>query len=336
MTQPAPIVDIHAHHTPERYKHALRTKGHWYGLDETPGELGRGGFDKGVEERLADMDALGCDMQLVTPTAGFYQYGNDLETTRQIARECNDEIAEIVQAHPDRFKGLATVPMQDTGAAVAELERAMRVLGLEGVMISDHVQGRMYDDPVFLPFFEAAEALGAIVFFHQGGDTIVHTRTSRYKLGNAIGNLTERALVFAALVFGGVIDRCPGLKPLLAHGGGYAPYGAPRMDKVSGAMEPGGGLTSPFPDGGHGLARAPSEYLSRFWYDCCTYSGPVLRFLLDTVGSDRVMLGTDYPAPMLLHDAVRWVRGLPELTEEEKVAVLQSNAAVFLGRSSQE
>ena len=92
-------------------------------------------------------------------------------------------------------------------------------------------------------------------------------------------------------------------------------------------------LTPPFPqpDGQYALSRPPSTYLDRFFYDCCTYDGRALRYLIDTVGLDRVMLGTDYPAPMLLRDAVRWVNGLDTLTDEEKRAILADNPTAFLG-----
>ena len=329
-----PVIDMHAHVTPERYKKAIRERGVWHGLDAVPGELGLGGFDKSLEERLSEMDRLGVDKQLITPTVGFYQYGNELEVTRSIARECNDEIGEMVASHPARFAGMATLPMQDPPSAIAEMERAMSELGLKGVIISDHVAGRTYDEPDFLPFFRSAEELGAIVFFHQGGDTVVNHRIRRYKLGNAVGNLTERALVFATLVFGGVMDRCPDLEPYLAHGGGYTTFGVARMDKVSGALEDGsgGGFIPPFgQDDGFAQTLPPSDYLRRFHYDCCTYSGPVLRFLIDAVGIDRVVLGTDYPAPMVLHDAVTWVRGLPQLDEAEKEAILVTNPGRMLG-----
>lgn len=332
------VIDTHAHVTPERYKNAIATEGTWYGLDGVPGELDRGSFAKPISDRLIEMDSTGVDMQLITPTAGFYQYSNELETTKAIARECNNEIAEIVEEHPTRFAGLATVPMQDPPSAIAELERAVQNLKLRGVMISDHVAGRTYDEPEFLPFFQAAEQMGAIVFFHQGGDTVVSHRIRRYNLGNAVGNMTERALVFGALVFGGIMDKCPDLNPLLAHGGGYTAFGISRMDKVAGALEGEyertGKLTPPFgPEKsfGYQLARAPSEYLDRFYYDCCTYSGPALRYLIDRVGINRVVLGTDHPAPMYLLDPVNWVNGLPELTSTEKEAILSKNPSTFLG-----
>lgn len=333
------VVDIHAHVTPERYKEAIRTKGSWYGLGPEAGELNRPGFVKSLPERLAEMDAIGVDRQLITPTVGFFQYRNELATTIAIARECNEEVAEIVDRHPTRFSGLGTVPMQDPTAAVEELTRIVKELNLKGVIVSDHVNGRTYDEPDFLPFFKAAEALGAIIFFHQGGDTIVTKRISRYRLGNGVGNLTERTLVYCALVFGGVMDECPNLRPLLAHGGGYTAYGIGRLDKIAGALDrksPNDPLATPFTElkSEFKLTRAPSEYLNKFYYDCVTFDGRALRFLIDSVGIDRVMLGSDSPAPMELPNAAGWIKGLKELTADEKEAILSRNAASFLGLGS--
>lgn len=328
-----PVIDLHAHVTPERYKKAIQKTGYWYGLDASAGELDRGGFARPLSHRLEEMDRFGVDMQLVTPTIGFYQYENSLEITTMIHRDCADEIEEMVTEHPDRFLGMGMVPMQDPATAVTELEALME-RGFKGIILNDHVAGVTYDEPLFLPFFEAAESLGALLFFHQGGETITTGRNPRYKLPNAVGNLTERTMLYATLVFGGVLDRFPNLKMLLGHGGGYTPYGVARMDKVAGALAPefDGQMNPPFPgDDGFSQQRPPSEYLDRFYYDCCTYSGPVLRFLIDTVGIERVVLGTDYPAPMFLDDPVNWVKSLPELDEAEKQAILEDNSNALLG-----
>jgi aminocarboxymuconate-semialdehyde decarboxylase len=331
-----PIIDTHAHLTPEPYKLAIANGDTWHGLGPKAGGVLFPGFALSVDERLAQMDGHGIDIQLITPTVGFFQYHNDLDVTRQIARECNDEIADVVATHPTRFRGLATLPMQDVEAAIAELERAMGELGMEGAILSDHVNGKTYDSPDFRELFARAEALGALLMFHQGGDTVVDHRIKRFSLGNAVGNLTERTLVFAALVFSGVMDDFPGLKVLLAHGGGFVTMGVHRLDKVAGALEggyPESGLVPPFgfdPDTDFRLPRPPSRYLDRFYYDTCVYNGDVLRFIIDSVGVDRVMLGTDDPAPMVQDDPVRWLNGLPQLTADEKQAILFDNATVLL------
>lgn len=338
------VIDLHAHLTPERFKAAVRDRGEWHGLTSEVGELQFPGFRLTADERLAEMDRMGVDVQVLSPNVGFFQYDNDLAVTATVARETNDEIAELMSRHPGRFMGLATLPMQDIPSAIAEMERAMLDLRFQGVEIGDHVNGLTYDDGCFRPFFQAAEALGAIVFFHQSGPTVVTERIDRYQLSNSIGNLTDRTITYASLVYGGVLDAFPRLKPLLAHGGGYAAFGAARMDKASGALEPDqrersrsqhfDGYTSPF-DGAtrapHRMLRAPSSYLGSFSYDCCTFSGPTLRFLIDAVGVDRVVLGTDYPAPMVLLDAVNWVSGLGCLDADEKEAILSRNPAALLG-----
>jgi aminocarboxymuconate-semialdehyde decarboxylase len=332
----AQVTDIHAHVTPERFKKAIARDGSWHGLGPEAGELHRHGFTQSLTERLAEMDAVGIDRQLVTPTQGFYQYGNSVDATTTIAQECNEEIAQMVDDNPDRFSGLATLPMQDVPAAIEELTRVVKDLNLKGAMISDHVAGRTYDEPEFLPFFKAAEELGAILFLHQGSDTIVKKRIGKYSLPNAVGNPTERALSYSALVFGGVMDQCPDLKVLLAHGGGYTAFGIGRLDKVAGALEggyPDGPLEPPFPqpEGQYRLTRPPSSYLNDFFYDCVTYNGDALRFLIDSVGIERVMLGTDYPAPMFLQKSVNWINSLSQLTDDEKESILSVNSAAFLG-----
>ena len=327
-----PVIDLHAHVTPERYKKAIAEDGHWYGLDARAGELDRGGFAQPLARRLEEMDGFGVDMQLVTPTVGFYQYDKPVEITKMIHRECTAEIEEMFTEHSDRFLGMGMVPMQDPPTAIAELERLID-RGFKGIILNDHVLGVTYDDPRYLPFFAAAEELGALLFFHQGGETITTRRNPKYKLPNAVGNLTERTMLYATLVFGGVLDKHPDLKMLLGHGGGYTPYGVARMDKVAGALPPefDGEMHPPFPgDDGFDHDKPASEYLDRFFYDCCTYSGPVLRFLIDTVGIERVVLGTDYPAPMFLYDPVNWVRGLDELTDEEKESILVGNSNELL------
>ncbi|MGH7902848.1 MAG: amidohydrolase family protein [Candidatus Dormibacteraceae bacterium] len=337
------VIDVHAHVTPERFKAAIRERGEWHGLRSRVGELQFPGFRMTPPERVAQMEKLGVDVQILSPNVGFFQYGNDPATTIAIARECNDEIAEMAVEYPGKFGGFASLPMQDLGAAIGEMERVMGDLRFKGVEVGDHVNGRTWDEREFDPFWEAAESLGAIVFFHQGGGTVVTPRIDRYHLSNAVGNLTDRTLTFGALVFGGVLDRFPKLRPLLAHAGGYTAFGLSRMDKVAGALEEGDegaaerfkGFHSPLdsetPDRLSPITRPPSSYAGLFYYDCCTFSGASLRLLIDSVGIDQVVLGTDYPAPMELLNAVSWINGLDCLTADEKEAILSRNPGRMVG-----
>jgi aminocarboxymuconate-semialdehyde decarboxylase len=324
-----PVIDIHNHVTPRRFVEAIQRDGRWYGLTGSVGELHIPKFSISAKDRVAEMDAMGVDMHALTVNTGFFRYDLDAEVTRKIASECNAELAEMVEMFPERFTALASVPLQDVGLAIDTMEHAMTVLGFRGVTIGDYVNDHTLDEPQFHPFWRAVEELGAVVFFHQCAATVVEHRTTRYGLPNVIGNLADRAITFGCLVYGGIMDKFPDLKICLGHAGGYAAFGASRMDKgwQAGAME----NMPEFEDSRTFLERAPSEYLGRFYYDCCTYSESSLRFLVDAVGIDRVVLGTDYPAPMMLDDPVRWIRSLPSFTAAEQDAILADNPTRLLG-----
>jgi aminocarboxymuconate-semialdehyde decarboxylase len=267
------------------------------------------------------MDSLGVDVHVVSPYAGFYNYHLDTSVAVATSRESNDEIAQMCKSWPDRFAGLATLPMQDVDATVAELERVMVELGFKGAMIDDKINGKLLDEPEFLPFWKAAEQLGALILFHQGGDTVVSPRIRRYHLPNSIGNLADRTLTFASLVFGGVMDACPGLKVCFSHGGGYACWGAARMDRGWGGL----------PETERHNPEPPSAYLKRFYYDSIVYTESALRFLIDTVGIDRVLFGTDWPYDMAQDWPVSWVLSMESLTQDEKEAILWKNLERVLG-----
>jgi aminocarboxymuconate-semialdehyde decarboxylase len=324
-----PVVDIHNHVTPRRFRDAIEEQGEWHGLGPDVGELHIPRFSISPEDRIAEMDRMGVDVHALTINTGFFKYDLDAEVVKVIARECNEELAEMTNAHPDRFTALASVPLQDVPLAIDEMAYAMGELGFKGVTIGDHVDGRMLDEKEFRPFWRSVEELGAVVFFHQCSATVVESRTDRYGLPNTIGNLTDRAITFGTLVYGGVMDEFPGLKICLGHAGGYTAFGIARMDKGwrAGAME----NMPEFEDARTHLQRPPSEYLSRFYYDSCTYTEESLRFLIDMVGIDQVVLGTDYPAPMILDDAVNWINSLESLTASEKNAILSANPTRLLG-----
>ena len=327
-------IDVHAHLTPQCFWRATENGGDWHTLRRETDARGMeyalvGGRRQALpprakwtpEERLADMDSLGVDVHVVSPYVGFYNYHLPAEVARATSVETNDEIAGMIRAWPERFAGLGTLPMQDVKAAISEMERCMSQLGLKGVEINDHVNGRTLEEPEFRPFWKAAQELGALVFFHQGGDTVVTPRSARYHLPNTIGNLADRAVTFATLVFGGVMDEFPDLKICLGHGGGYTCYGIGRMDH-------GWQVRS---EARVHITQPPSAYLGRFYYDCIVYTEPALRFLIDSVGADRVVFGTDWPYDMALDWPVAWVLGMKGLSQEEKEAILWKNLERLLG-----
>jgi aminocarboxymuconate-semialdehyde decarboxylase len=320
-------IDVHTHVTPRRFRDAVADGGEWHGLTASTGELEIPKFSLRAPDRVAEMDEMGVGVQVLSPNTGFYCYDRAPETARAISRECLDELADMRDEFPDRFAIAGTVPMQDVAVAISELEHAMLERGACGVMIDDQVNGHTYDEQQFGPFWRAAEELGALVLFHQGGPTLVDERTKRYALSNSIGNLVERALSFGTLVFGGVVDEFPDLRLCLCHAGGYVAFGIARMDKAWRAGVEG---VPGFEDAALNLERPPSDYLASFYYDSCTHSAETLRFLIDTVGIDQVVFGTDYPAKMILDDGVDWINGLEALGSEEKAAILSENPARLL------
>ena len=237
-------IDIHAHLTPQCFWRATQNGGDWHTVKRDQDSRGREiavvGDHRGQlppkaswtpEQRLSDMDSLGVDVQVVSPYSGFYNYHLDSSIAIATSRESNDEVGQMAKSWPGRFAGLGTLPMQDVAAAVTELERIMSQPGFKGAMINDQINGNWLDDPKFLPFWKAAEASGAMILFHQGGETLVSSRIRRYHLPNSIGNLADRAVTFASLVMGGVMDACPDLRVCLSHGGGYTCQGIGRIDR---------------------------------------------------------------------------------------------------------
>jgi aminocarboxymuconate-semialdehyde decarboxylase len=271
----------------------------------------------GRDLRIADMDRLGVDVQAVSPNPGQLYYHVDPEIGREASRLTNDGIAAAVAKHPDRFVGLGTVQLQDAGMAVAELRRVVRDLGFRGIEISSNVDGRDLHAPELRPFWAAAEELGVLVFIHPLGFT--HgDRLCEYYFNNLIGNPLESTLAVGHLIFGGVLDRYPGLRLCVAHGGGYLPGYWGRMDHGWRARA----------DCSEHCANLPSSYLRRIWLDTLVFDKDQLDSLVRTHGADRLMLGTDYPFDMAEPDPVGFHQ---RLADGDRAKILGLNAAELLG-----
>jgi aminocarboxymuconate-semialdehyde decarboxylase len=327
-------IDIHAHLVPRSLWQAADAGREWHGFRHEPGDglgtmLGGGrrtAFNSPKvrftpEERLKDMDAQGVDMQVVSIHTPFFGYHLDPAQGLALAREVNDEIAAMTRQWPQRFAGLATLPVQDVKAAIDELERAVTVLGLKGAGLDTIVNGENWDEPKFRPLFKAAEAMGAVLFFHpQPQHNFMMQRTTKYGLFNSLGVIVEDAIVVAVLIFGGVLDACPDLKVCVAHGGGPACFAMGRLDR--------GWLGTA--DTLRVIKQAPSTYQRRLYYDTVVGSEKALRFLLDEVGDDRVVLGSDWPFVPWHPSPVTWLQNLKTVTPGEKEKILWRNLESLL------
>jgi aminocarboxymuconate-semialdehyde decarboxylase len=278
----------------------------------------RGGWD--LERRLADMDAAEVDMQVLSNAPQTFLYNQDAALTAATSALQNEQIARLTKAHPDRFMGMATLPMQDPAWAVVELRRAVRELGLVGAQIGSHIEGKNLDDPSLAPFWAAVAELDAFIMIHPvkpaGGD-----RTKAYYLANLIGNPLDTTIAAACLAFGGVMDRHPQLKVLLVHGGGFVPYQYGRWNHGWRVRE----------EPKRCIDHAPEPAIRRFYYDTITHGKPALEYLIATMGADHVVLGSDYPYDMGNWELVREARALP-ISEADKARILSGTAAALLRR----
>jgi aminocarboxymuconate-semialdehyde decarboxylase len=267
---------------------------------------------------LDGLNKRGLDAAAVGPPPTLFFYWTAPETGERIARTLNDGIAALVRAHPDRFFGLGTLPMQDGPRAARELERVVNELGFRGIELCTQVAGMDLDHPSLTPVWVAAERLGVPFFLHpqNWGDV---RRMKDLHLWNLVGFPMETALTAARLILGGVFERHPGLRVILAHGGGYFPYQIGRLDHGYAAR----------PELRQRLPRRPSEYLESIYCDSLTHSGVSLRFLLDRLGDDHVVIGSDYPFDMGYTAPVDVIRGLG-LGRERETKVLGKNLARLL------
>jgi aminocarboxymuconate-semialdehyde decarboxylase len=266
--------------------------------------------------RLVDMDAEGVEREALT-CVPFVMYPNvDAARGLAVAQVHNDSVAAMIPARADRFIGMASVPMQAPDLAARELERA-RGLGLVGVMIPPSLGDRALDEPDFEVFWEAAEALDMPVFIHpfEAAPTGV---MARYNLGNLAGNLMGTGLAAAAMICGGVLERHPRLRVLLAHAGGTLPATIGRIDN--------GYPRSP--EMMANLTRQPSSYMDQLWYDTIAFNALFLKSLITQVGADRFVVGSDYPVGGPEHP----VREMLELRlpADQESAILRENALRLL------
>jgi aminocarboxymuconate-semialdehyde decarboxylase len=270
-----------------------------------------------VEQRLQDMDRLGIDVQALSPSPGQYYYFAEEETGRAAAQAVNDGIASAVAGHADRFVGMGTVPLQNVQMAIEELRRCVRTLDLRGIVINTNVNGTDLHAASLRPFFAAAEELGILLFIHPLGFTHAN-RMREYYFNNLIGNPLESTLAMGHLIFGGVLDRHPGLRICVAHGGGYMPGYWGRMDHGWRARA----------DCREHCQNLPSSYLRKFWLDTLVFDQAELESLVRTHGADRLCLGTDYPFDMSEPDPVGFHS---RLAQAERAKILGLNAAELLG-----
>ena len=267
--------------------------------------------------RLEGMDRQRVDVHALSLTAPMVYWASPVFGLA-LSQAYNDAASAAHRKYPERFVGLAMVPMQDTDLAVKELERAAKLPGMRGMYLATHVNGTELDDRRFWDVYAKAEELAWPIFLHPI-DTIGRERTTRYYLKNLLGNPYDTGVAAASLIFGGVLDEFPKLEVNLPHAGGTFPWLIGRLDHG----------TRVRPELRH-MKRLPSEYLRRFTYDTIGHNDEINYDLIRLVGADRVVLGSDYCFDMGLTDPLGDVERLDRLSAEERDAIIGGTATKLL------
>lgn len=278
------------------------------------------------DRRIADMDASGIDIQILSLTSPGVQVF-DAPTATSLATSTNDQVAEAVRKYPTRFAALAAVAPQDPKAAAREAERAVRTLGLKGIIINSHTRGEFLDDPKFWDIFEAAESLNVPIYIHPQAPppAMAAPYVERGLEGALWGFAAETGLHLLAILRSGALDRFPRLRIVVGHAGEALPFWLYRLDYMQRTARPG------IRTGTDRLQRTLSEYMRENVY--VTTSGmawaPVITFVQSVLGMDRVLYAMDYPYQFELSE-VSATDNLP-IGDADKKMLFQTNAERVFG-----
>jgi aminocarboxymuconate-semialdehyde decarboxylase len=327
-------IDTHAHYLPRDWPD-LATK---YGDNRFPvihhGEDDRhriykdGKFFREIwpktwdpQERIDDYARFGIQVQVISTVPVMFSYWAPAHQALELHESLNDHMAETCRDFPGHYAGIGTVPLQSPRLAIQEMERCVDQLGLCGVQIGSHINDWNLDDAELRPFFEAAQDLDAAILVHPW-DMMGTDSMPKYWMPWLVGMPAEQSRAACALIFGGVLQQFPRLKVMLAHGGGSFPYTIGRIEHGFN-MRPDLVAT----DNPHN----PRGYFKQLYFDSCVHDDRALRYLLDTVGIDRVMLGTDYPFPLGEQEPGSGILGL-NLDIDDQEQLFSRTALSWLGR----
>lgn len=323
------IVDVHAHCIPAEFRRWLESAGPTSGIrlvDHRGGVAvemaGRATSQPlrddltDLDQRLEAMDRQGVDVQVLAGWIDLTAYELPTEQAVAYTRVHNEALAGEAARAPGRFKAIGNVPLQDTGAAVDELRYAMDELDMVGVELATTVDGAYIDRMDLDPFWALAEEKGAFVLLHPM-TPLTGVDLSQYFMSNMIGRPAESTIALAGLIFSGVFERFPDLEFCLVHGGGFAPFQIGRMDR---GYQEKPGLTAKH------ITKTPKEYLQRLYLDTVVHEPAALRYIVELMGAEHILLGTDYPFEMGDTDPVGFIRSAG-LSDADQEAILSGNAA---------
>jgi aminocarboxymuconate-semialdehyde decarboxylase len=322
-------LDLHTHYYPSIYFDKIRDLPSDFSFDKSPSGQTiikyRGARFFGVTppmtdvaRRLEDMDRVGIDVEVIslsTPNVFF----TDAEHQPAIARLVNDAYADLIARHPARFKGFASIPMDAPDAALNELHRAIDELKLNGVILLSNIGGKPLTSLEYRPFFAEANRMKLCILLHPM--LPAHTEPFReYVLGPIVGFMFDTTLAVARMCFDGMLREFPDIRWIVGHLGGAVPYLMERMD--NGWRD--------FPECRAKIDELPSVYLKRLYYDTVNFNPHMLMMVMEMIGADRMVLGSDYPHLLgSIERAVASIESL-DIPDEEKRRIFEGTALKIL------
>jgi aminocarboxymuconate-semialdehyde decarboxylase len=319
-------IDLHSHYFPVE---ALQNPGKYQerapklvlekGKLSVTSQIGfRPGLDAGAYDpsaRIKALDDMEIDVQAISPSPILLFYWEEAAVAAHFSRRQNEAIQAVVRQYPDRFVGFGSVPLQSVADSIAIAEEA-KSMGLKGLEIGNAVGDRALDDPLFEPFFEAAQKLDMLLFVHPLEGGLDADDPLSPVLGNVLQFTFRTTMMIERMILKGMFEKYPNLRLCLSHGGGLLAFNIWRLDHSYGLR----------PELKKVLPRKPSEYLKQLYFDTIVHAVSALEYLVKVAGADRVVIGTDYPMAMGDFDSVRKVKAL-KLADAECDLILGGNAA---------
>ena len=330
-------IDMHAHWTPRELIRKSAQGDDWYGwriLKDAKGReyvtqgeriiqfaASRAALDDPMRRANLRQQGEGIDLEMLLLTAVWWNYYLDETEAARFCREVNTEVAEVQRAYPDRFQGVAMLPMQHPKLALREMEYVSGQLGLRTVFVASNVRGLNLDEPAVLPLLEAAAGMGLSIVVHPTiWDKAGEERMPRYYFWNSFGAPLESSLAAMSIVYSGLLDRHPDARIMFTQGGGWIHFGVGRFN-----------LRYLQREDARPMKQPPVNYLSRLYFDCLVHDDDSLELLKKRAGADHIFIGTDHPAGgNIVGGAVPWIKKCKFLSDAEKERVLWRNAAGFL------